>query len=69
MIEGENLNTFQYKEGTMNKELKSRLLTGMLAVGISFVVGGFYLLSQNKTALGLTSIGIGFFIIGVRYGD
>ena len=68
MEETERLNTFTAKTENMNKDMKSRLSAGLLAVGIFLVMGGFYLLGVNRLVAGLILIGLGVFIIGVRYG-
>ena len=68
MAEGENLNTFQAKRENMNKVLKSRFSAGILAFGIFLVMSGFYLVGVDRLVAGLVLIGIGVFIIGVRYG-
>ena len=66
--ETERLNTFTAKTENMNKDMKSRLSAGLLAVGIFLVMGGFYLLGVNRLVAGLILIGLGVFIIGVKYG-
>ena len=68
MAESENLNTFQAKRENVNKVLKLRFSAGILAFGICLVMSGFYLVGVDKLAAGLVLIGIGVFIIGVRYG-
>ena len=68
MEETERLNTFTAKTENMNKDTKSRLSAGVLAVGIFLVMSGFYLLGVNRLVAGLILIGLGVFIIGVKYG-